>query len=129
MMLEPSHYLDFEVLKYSNFPELQRVMDDIDQLDDFAMSVNSAIAGYVDGTDDKVYINIPYLEEHIELARKVLDTLGTAERPCFDVITQLREILETFYELLYIHRRYGKEYIDYNTTSAIITRGGGIFGD
>jgi hypothetical protein len=111
MIMEPSHYLPSEVLKHSNYPEIELVKSDLAKIDAFASEVSIALAQFNEVIADKVYVNVGELHEHISLCRSVLETLGNAKSPCFDLIVDLREVLQLFFEVSYADRAHKGQYV------------------
>ena len=124
MIMEPSHYLDSEVLKHSNYPEGNVLAADLARLDEFFRTLNSAIAAYTEGEYEKVYLDDNEVTIHINLCQSVLETLGTAENPCFDILINIRQMLAVMYEIKYMMKRFGSMYFD-----SLDQIGGGRFGD
>lgn len=124
MIMEPSHYLDSEVLKHSNYPEVKFLSADLTRLDTFFQTLNSAIAAYTEGEYEKVYLDENEVNIHVTLCQNVLETLGMAENPCFDILINIRQMLAIMYEIKYMMKRFGTMYFD-----SLDNIGGGSFGD
>lgn len=111
MRMEPTHYLPSEVLKNSNYPELKAVEGKLDGVMLYAMRVDSALHAYSTGTTNRIDVDPTELRKWIEQCREVCEVLGNAPRVCFDVLMELRSMQTSFQELLFMHNRYGNEYV------------------
>ena|SRR5690606_40310092 len=127
MIMEPSHYLPSEVLKHSNYPEIEQVKNELKQIENYASEVNTAIAQFNELRAERVYVNVGELTEHIDLCRIILEFLGTTKNPCFDLIMSVRSIQEMFHEVRYADRQYRGQYVSATLVpSEVEEEGGGI---
>lgn len=110
-MMEPSHYLPSEELKGVNYPEVKGVQEDLDRIFDFAMQVDRSVYEYISGDVDRIDLNSVAIAEYVSLCRSVCETLGNADRVCFDILLEVRRLQDSFQELLFLKRRFGDEYV------------------
>lgn len=121
-IMENTWYLPEEKLQFRNYPEVHAVSDSIDSLLDFGMTVASALQYYNEGTANKIDIDISALQKSILLCRSVCNTLGTAPKICFDILTELHKLQDIMQNLLYIRNRYGDQYIGKPTENTSETK-------
>lgn len=104
-------YLPSELLQFRNYPEVNSVSEDIDDIMDYSMHVHLALVGYTEGLYDRVDVDSHNLQKYIDKCRNVCNVLGNAPNVCFDLLLELRGVQNVFQQLLYAKNRFGSQYI------------------
>lgn len=110
-IMKSTLYLPGEKLNNGNYPEVGAAADDIQELISFSMKVLTALSSYIDGTYDKIYVDMIAVADYIQKCRLICESLGNASNVCFDLLIELRGIQETLQTLVYINNRYGDQFI------------------
>ena len=110
-IMEATWYLPEEELQYRNYPEVHGVMDNINRLVYYAMSLSIVLDDYNNAVADRIDIDVVDLQKNITLCRSITDVLGNAPQVCFDLLMELRTIQDTMQTLLYAYNRFGSQYI------------------
>lgn len=118
MLMEKHHYLPYEELKVSNYPEVAQVLTDIDLIQTYAMTCDQAVLAYNEGTNDKIDLDAVELRREVDRCRRVCDLLGNAPIVCYDLLTEVRAFQMTFQDLLFMKNRFGSEYIGKPTATS-----------
>jgi hypothetical protein len=113
--MKETYYLPGEVLSNGNYPEVNGVIDDINDILDFVMNSVRKLDLYLNGSSDKIDVDIVSLPGYIDKCRNVCETLGNASNVCFDLLIDLRKVQECLQTLTYIKNRYGSQYIGTST--------------
>jgi hypothetical protein len=109
--MESQQLLPFEVLNYTNFPELRTQRNNIEALQTYAMRMNEAITDFESGKYDKIALSDSELQTNIDLCRTVCEALGNASNVSFDVLMTLRDIQTTMQNVMYLKTTYGDLYV------------------
>jgi len=104
-------YLPDEQLTYENYPEVARLLKDINDITTYTKRIISALADYSSGTFDKVDVNTVIAQNYVDKCRDVLASLGTANNVCYDITVELRNIQRLMQYVIYLQKRFGSQYI------------------
>lgn len=113
-LLDKSQQNPKEEFKYSNFPEVAVIEDQLNHFFSYVEKVNSAVSAFQTRDADKVYVNIAELETELSKSFDMTDILGRADNVCFDLLLNMRDMQENLLEILYTYRSEG----DYLVSSA-----------
>lgn len=108
---DKSQMLPDEEYKYSNFPELAQVQDEMNTLRAYMETVFTAMSLFEERQEDRIYLNIAELKDMLDMTYRVTDILGRADNVCFDILMNLRTMQEYLHELLYSYRTEGNLYV------------------
>lgn len=116
-IMETTWYLPKERLYYTNYPEVHELLDQINDIEDYAKRVGVALNDYNSGTYNKIDVNIVTLQGYIDKCRSVTGTLGRAANVCFDLLIELRQIQTILQTIMFAYNRYGDQYVGTPTTA------------
>lgn len=128
--MSPTHYLPHEEITYANYPELLTVRPQLEDLQQRLEAIITAASEFEDGLADRIYLDISEVQKTLKLAYDISEVLGKAPRPCFDILTEIRDVQESLHEILFSNRYEGNEVVaDPQMRKAAEIIGGGADGD
>lgn len=103
--------LPFEMPSKRNFPEAWALRQEIQDITQYTLGVQDALALYNEGVHDKIDVNTAELQNYIIRFRSVCDTLGAAPNVFFDVLLELRAMQGVLQDVLRLSTHYGSLYV------------------
>ena len=115
-VMERTLYLQSEDLNFRNYPELQGILNDIQELIGYSTAVSNALNAYVNTITTRINLSIVDLQKYASLCRNLCNTIGNAPNVCYDLLVEMRLIQDTLQTLIYIKNCYGSQYIGVEDT-------------